>query len=167
MLPRVGPPETTPTNAAETRPPRHRPLSALTFVLMVAALALTAVSAAPALARELGWTQVRTVSRGSGRGAPHGNIGVEAVKERERSLQLDGLDDDDDSADTPHTKSRIGITLHETKVYRDPGEGVAGTLDGGEKILVVREDHGYFMIIRQTSDGAEVGWVKRTDVIVR
>lgn len=167
MLGPVEPLEATNQLPPEARPPRHRIFSVLTMLLVLVAFGIAMGSAVPAVARELGWTSVRTVARSSGKSVSHGNAGVEAVKERERTLQLGGLDDDDDDDAPAHGKTRLGITLHETKVYREPGEQVLASLDGGEKILVVKEDRGYFMVIHQGGDGADVGWVKRTDVMVR
>ncbi len=151
--------------ADQPRAPRHWPVLALTFVLLFGALSIVAASALPAVARELGWTHARTVSREGHRAETAGRAGIDAVKEREQKLMLDGDDDDDAPPDTAH----VGISVQPTTMFHGPGTstGPVGSLDVGEKIVVVREDRGFVLVVRHGPTGTDVGWVRKSDVLVR
>jgi hypothetical protein len=158
------------TNEASNdgRTPRHWPLIALTFVLLFAAVSVVGASALPAVARELGWTHARTVSRETHRQRAAGRAGIDAVREREQKLSA--LDDDDEeeppyAADHP----RIAIVAQATPMFRGASakSGMVGSIDAGEKILVMREDHGFFLVMRQGRDEGDLGWVKKSDVLIR
>ncbi len=154
------------------RTPRHWPLLVLTFLLLMGAMTLVTASALPAVARELGWTHARTVSRATKRATNASRAGIDAVKEREQRLALDGIDDEDDSPPIGFdraTGTQIGVSAQDTALFRGPASSTAlvGSVESGEKLIVVREERGFFLVIHKSKAGTDIGWVRKADVLIR
>ncbi len=154
------------------RAPRHWPLLVLTTLLLLGAVTLVTAAALPAVARELGWTHARTVSRATKRATNASRAGIDAVREREQRLALDGIDEEDDGPPLGldrATGTQIGVSAQDTALFRGPASSTAlvGSVESGEKLLVVREERGFFLVIHKSKAGTDIGWVRKADVLIR
>lgn len=164
---------------ATTRERGARALQVGTIVVLLAAAALVTASAVPAIAREIGVTEVRVVTRDFARSSPASQVGVDAVHDFEKGIgrSVAELDDDvdDSGADRAlddHAKGRakVAIAARELVLREDPKRSapVVGSASRGEALVVLREERGWMMVVQQTEDGGlEVGWVPERDVVVR
>jgi hypothetical protein len=140
----------------------HRPFVALTYALLLAGFGLVTASALPSAARALGWTEVRTTSRSSPRSTSAEQAGLDAMHEKERSL----LGDDDDDLD-PTLTARAAIVRSKTQVFEVPGKAALGTLASGDIVRVIGERDGFYHVLYEDQGDAEIGWVKKSDLLLK
>lgn len=158
------------------RPPALR-LSPLVWanrfivVLLGAAVVLLLLSMAPALGRELGLTQTRTVSRGALPGTR--SIGEPSLAEKLlaiEALEREGLSSRHPSLDvTPDAHAQPAESLRDLAVYAFPSNEAppVGVIREGDAVQIARELGGWAMVQYRGPGGPEVGWVPRSALRVR
>lgn len=164
-------------NTAAKEPRGSRGYQIGTLAVLAAAVGLVVASAVPALARELGVTEVRVVTRDFARSSSAGQVGMDAVRDFEKGIgrsvaELD-IDDGDDAlpevARGVHAESRakMAIAARDVVLREDPKRSspVVGSAKRGQSLVLLREERGWYMVVQQTEDGGiEVGWVTERDV---
>lgn len=79
---------------------------------------------------------------------------------------MDPLPDDARGPSTPSTKPRGGHTraLVLVRERADLSAKVIGRVEASERIMVVREDGQWMLVVHQDTDGATMGWVPRAQI---
>jgi len=144
--------------------------------MVVVSLSFIFAAALPPVARALGWSEVRTVSRGSQRSSSAERAGLAAVHEKEHAL---GIDDDDGLADLNFDLGLSAVVRVKTQVFEVapevslPGAAPAhpkaalGSLPPGTAVRVLGERGAFLHILYDDQGDAEMGWVAKSDVTVR
>lgn len=148
-----------------------------TFAVLAAAVGLVVASAVPALARELGVTEVRVVTRDFAKSSSAGQVGMDAVRDFEKGIgrsvaELD-VDDEDslpEAAINAHAEGRakMAVAARDVVLREDPKRSspVVGSAKRGQSLVLLREDRGWYMVVQQTEEGGlEVGWVPEREVV--
>jgi hypothetical protein len=161
MLPNV---TTGPQGQAQRGFSSHRPLLAVTYLVIAGTLAFVAAAVAPSIGRALGLSEVRTVSRSSQRTTSVNRAGVEAVEEKERLLGAGDLDDDLDPDNAARTAA---IRTKSAVVFDTPGKKPITALPAGAMIRILGERSDFFHVLYEDQGEAAIGWVKKSDVLVR
>lgn len=164
-----------PVEAAKA-PSRHRTSRALqlgAFAMLAAAAGLVGASTAPAIAREMGVTDVRVVSRDFARSAPAGQAGVDAVRDFEKGIgrsvaELDFEDDDSPVRPVPRgDRAQLGIVARDVPLRELPKRSAPeiGTARKGQALMVLREERGWVQVVHPADrKGLGVGWVPERDI---
>ncbi len=167
--------------AAPDGPPRGARAAQLgAWLLLCASAGVVGVTAAPAVAREMGVTEVRVVTRDFARAAPAGQAGVDAVRDFEKGIgrSVAELESDDDALDyhadprglspQPAGSAKLAISSRDLVLRELPKKSAreAGTVRKGEALVVLRRERGWVLVVHQAErgDGIEVGWVPERDV---
>jgi hypothetical protein len=144
--------------------PSHRTFLALTYLVLAVALGFVVMALLPSVGRALGWTEVRTVSRTSQHTTSANRAGAEALAEKERTLGLDDLEDDND----PDVGAHTAIVRASAQIFAAPGgKKPVGTLPRGTLIHLLGEKADFFHVLYDEQGEAAMGWVKKSDVLVR
>jgi hypothetical protein len=155
-----------------------RPYQLGSVALLLAAFGLVIASAVPAVARELGVTEVRVVTRDYVRSAPAGQAGVDAVRDFEKGIgrsvaELEMADEDDPPPSAAldnyaEGRAKIAVAARDLSLRDDPSRSapVVGSAKRGQALVVLREDRGWVMVVQQTEHGLDVGWVAERDVVI-
>jgi len=154
-----------------------RPFQLASLALLLGALGLVVSSAVPAVARELGVTEVRVVTRDYVRTAPAGQAGVDAVRDFEKGIgrSVAELEEDDDPRspsgaldDHAAGRAKIAVAARDLSLRDQPSRAapVVGAAKRGQALVVLREERGWVMVVQQTDDGLDVGWVAERDVVI-
>ena len=167
-----------PATPAGSRVRSSRPFQLASGALLLGAVGLVTASAVPAVAQELGVTEVRVVTRDYVRSAPAGQAGVDAVRDFEkgigRSVAELEMDDDDDRSpsaaldDRAAGRAKIAVAAKDVSLRDDPARSapVVGSAKRGQALVVLREERGWVMVVQQTEHGLDVGWVAERDVVI-
>ncbi len=144
--------------------------------MLFAATGLVTASAVPAVAREIGVTEVRVVTRDFSRSSPAGQVGVDAVRDFEKGIgrsvaELEEDADDPGSALEEHAKGRakVVVAARDVVLREDAKRSatVVGSVKRGESLVLLRVERDWMMVVQQTDDGGlDVGWVPERDVVV-
>jgi hypothetical protein len=151
---------------------RARLMQVGAFALLAASVGVVCASAAPAVARELGITEVRVVQRDFVRAAPAGQAGVDAVRDFEKGIgrsvaQLDVMEEA--NVPPPAESARLGFSQRDIALRASPSQRAReiGAAKKGEALVVLRQERGWALVVHPTEgDGIEVGWVPERDVQV-
>lgn len=143
------------------------------FALLAASGGLVMASTAPAIAREMGVTDVRVVSRDFARSAPAGQAGVDAVRDFEKGIgrsvaELD-LEDDDNVIRSPRggDRAQLGVVAHDVALREGPKKSApeVGLAKKGQALVVLRKERGWVQVVHPAdSRGLGVGWVPERDI---
>lgn len=141
----------------------HRAFLALAYVTLAVAVGFVVTAALPSVTRALGWSEVRTVSRESPRNTSAGRAGMEALAEKERTLDLDE-GDDVDSADTD---GRAAFLRTKSVVYELPGKAPIGMLPAGTMVQVLGQRSEFVHVLYEDGGEGNIGWIRKSDLLVR
>lgn len=143
------------------------------FALLAASGGLVVASTAPAIAREMGVTDVRVVSRDFARSAPAGQAGVDAVRDFEKGIgrsvaELD-LEDDDNVIRSPRggDRAQLGVAARDVVLREDRKKSAPeiGVAKKGQPLVVLRKERGWVQVVHPAdSRGLGVGWVPERDI---
>ncbi len=149
------------------------------FALLAAAGGLVVASSAPAVAREMGVTDVRVVTRDFARSAPAGQAGVDAVRDFEKGIgrsvaELELDDEDEDwgrkrAMPTGEGGAQIAVALRDVALREDPKRSSPelSSVKKGQALVVLRQERDWVMVVRKANgEGIEVGWVPERDVTI-
>lgn len=161
-----------PRAAAATETPSTTPPALMTigaWVAILASFALVVGSALPAVAREMGLTEVRVVRREFQRSTPVGQTGADAVRDFEKDigksierLERDGRDDDDDRGGY-----KITFLPKDARLRKTPSAqaGTTAMLRAGTPIIVIRRDREWALVQPiEDEDAVVMGWVDVRDL---
>lgn len=167
-----------PARPSSGRDRGSRALQLGSIAVLFAAMGLVTASAVPAVAREIGVTEVRVVTRDFSRSSPAGQVGVDAVRDFEKGigrsvaeLEEDADGDDPGSALEDHAKGRakVVVAARDVVLREDAKRSatVVGSVKRGESLVLLRVERDWMMVVQQTEDGGlDVGWVPERDVVV-
>ncbi len=179
--------------AATTSSSRRRVSDVLALALVAATVGLVSASAAPSVARELGWTSASQSARGDdwrehGLGGTRGRApvgsgaddpseaGPRGLRSRERSPHAPsaGMPDlvappDDRATDDDTPDARLAVTVRDVVVRERADDGAAplGRVGAGELLIVIRETGAWAMVAHLGEEGSTTGWVRRGDLAIR
>lgn len=155
------------TETASATPPALMTLGAWTAIL--ASIALVLGSAVPAIAREMGLTEVRVVRREFQRSTPVGQTGADAVRDFEKDigksierLERDGREDDDDRGGY-----KISFLPRDARLRKSPSAhaGTSAMLRAGTPIIIIRRDREWALVQPiEDEDAVVMGWVEARDL---
>jgi hypothetical protein len=143
------------------------------FALLCAAGGLVMASTAPAIAREMGVTDVRVVSRDFARTTPAGQAGVDAVRDFEKGIgrsvaELDLDDDETFIRPSPRgDRAQLGLVTRDVVLREGPRKSAPeiGTAKKGQPLVVLREQRGWVQVVHPADKkGLSVGWVPERDI---
>jgi hypothetical protein len=143
------------------------------FALLAAAGGLVMASSAPAIAREMGVTDVRVVSRDFARSAPAGQAGVDAVRDFEKGIgrsvaELDLEDDDTVIRPSPRgDRAQLGEATRDVVLRESPKKSAPeiGTAKKGQALVVLRRERDWVQVVHPADRrGLGVGWVPERDI---
>jgi hypothetical protein len=141
----------------------HRLFLAITYVILAVTIGFVTAALLPSVGRALGWSAVRTVTRSSPRTTSATRAVSEAVEEKERTLDESDLDDDGDPGPSAHS----AVIRAKAVVYELPGKSPLGVLTPGTVIRVLGERSEYLHVLFEDHGDTGIGWVKKSDVLVR
>lgn len=167
------PPRTAPPRPAHEAPEEERgtsPRGLFTFgacAVLAVLLGLVGTSAAPAIAREMGLTEVQVVRRDFEKSSPVGRAGVDAVRDFERDIgqSIERLDRGSDREDGQ--RPQYVLSKRDTRLRKSPTSKSADgpSVPTGAPLLVIRREGSWFNVLHQSDDGDfETGWIEVRDL---
>lgn len=156
-----------PPRAGATSVPTTALFTVGAWGLLAGVIALVGTSAAPAIAREMGLTEISVVRRDFQRSAPAGQAGVEAVRDFERDIggSIDRLERGGPSLEADEEMKLI-FTKKPIQMKKSPSaRSVVAMVPAGTALVIVQRDGNWLQVVHQAHDESlQTGWVELRDL---